>query len=106
MTVRVVVNRDGLAATSADFPWAVGDSPDQARPAVVSTAPIGSVLRAVAGALLVLAGLTWWFALRGRARRHRGRPTQAEISPDDRCVGGAATRVLDEAVKDHAGATS
>jgi copper transport protein len=70
LQVQVIVTRDGLADTVADFPWTVGGA-EQTRAAVVSTAPIGSALRGVAlvALLAVLAG--WWFALRGRTR---GRP--------------------------------
>ena len=54
VTVQVTVHRNGLPDATAAYPWTVGGLPDQTRPAVVSTAPIGSVLRVVALVLLVL----------------------------------------------------
>jgi copper transport protein len=79
VVVRVTVLRPGLPDTTASFPWTVGGPPDQSRPAVISTAPIGPGLKIAALGLLIamVAGwaLTAWVGRRGR------RPTQADPLP-------------------------
>lgn len=81
LTVRVVVRRAGLADTVASYPWTVGSEADQSRPAVVSTAPIGPVLKVAAGALLAtLLGLGSIGAI---YLRRRSRPSgAAEVAPE------------------------
>jgi copper transport protein len=54
VTVHVAVQRGDLPDTTATYGWTVGGAPEQARPAVVSTASLGPGLR-VAAAVLLLA---------------------------------------------------
>ena len=77
--LRVVVTRDGLADTIADYPWTVGNS-EQTRAAVVSTAPIASSLRLIALAALLVVLACWWFAQRQRTRRRLEPESAAEES--------------------------
>ena len=77
-TIRVVVHRDGLPDATASYPWTVGGLPDQTRPAVVSTAPIRSVLRLAALVLLVLLILG---SLLGWSSRRRGGGPRARSFP-------------------------
>ena len=85
INVRVVVLREGLPETAAAYRWAVGGLPDLTRPAVVSTAPIGPLLKNVALGLLVLIlglGLGLGLALAVRRGVLRGRvPAGVRIEP-------------------------
>jgi hypothetical protein len=54
VSVHVAVQRADLPDTTAAYGWTVGGAPEQTRPAVVSTAPLGPGLR-VAAAVLLLA---------------------------------------------------
>jgi copper transport protein len=79
VTVHVAVQRVDLPDTTATYGWTVGGAPEQTRPAVVSTAPLGPGLRVAAGLLL--------FALLGAgvlalAVRLLGRRTPGPRSPD------------------------
>ena len=79
VTVHVVVQRGDLPDTTATYGWTVGGAPEQTRPAVVSTAPLGPGLR-VAAAVLLLALLG--AGLLALAVRLLGRRTPGPRSPD------------------------
>ena len=83
INVRVVVLREGLPETAAAYRWAVGGLPDLTRPAVVSTAPIGPLLKNVAlGLLVLILGLGLGLALAVSRGVLRGRvPAGVRIEP-------------------------
>ena len=76
LPLAVVVHRSGAPDVSGRFRWVVGADPSRGRDAVVSTAPVGGVLRAAAAllgiALVVVAVL---LLLRRRRRRPGGVPS-------------------------------
>jgi copper transport protein len=53
VTVHVAVRRGDLPDAVATYGWTVGGAPEQTRPALVSTAPLGPGLRAAAAVLLL-----------------------------------------------------
>ena len=53
VTVHVAVQRSDLPDTTAAYGWTVGGAPEQTRPALVSTAPLGPALRVAATVLLL-----------------------------------------------------
>lgn len=72
--LEVTVRRPALPATTTSYRWTVTATPTPARPATVSNAPVGPVLRSVSIALAVLVLLAWLVALlRWRRRRSRSR---------------------------------
>ena len=77
--MHVAVQRGDLPDTTATYGWTVGGAPEQTRPAVVSTAPLGPGLR-VAAAVLLLALLG--AGLLALAVRLLGRRTPGPRSPD------------------------
>ena len=103
VTVQVTVLRRGMADTTSAYRWTVDGLPDQVRAAVVSTAPIRSVLQATALVLLVLLLVGGLLVLtigpggRWRAiviRRYSGprRAADAKPAPEELASGRASDR--------------
>ncbi|MEO6145344.1 MAG: copper resistance protein CopC [Dermatophilaceae bacterium] len=69
--VHVLVRRSGLPDAAHSFPWTVGNTRVLTRPAVVSTAPVGGVLRLAAAVLLFLVLALWVLVPLRRLRRRR-----------------------------------
>ena len=83
MTVHVAVQRGDLPDTTATYGWTVGGPPEQTRPVVVSTAPLGPGLRMAAAVLLLaLLGVGLLaMVVRLHGRRAPGRRTAVRRPP-------------------------
>jgi copper transport protein len=100
--VRVTVQRAGLPDATHLYRWTVAGGSARTRPATVSTAPLGGLLKTLALAFAVLLGLGWSLALwRGRVkqRAHRRRgdadpPTHGAPAARD-LVGAGLMRATD-----------
>ncbi len=80
----VTVHRQGVPDVVSHQRWVVGADPGATLPAVVSTAPVRSPLRLLAGALAVLCLLGWATALGARRRRAvPGEDGAEEPDPED-----------------------
>ena len=92
--LEVTVLRPALPATTSGYRWTVGAAPGTTRPATVSNAPVGPLLRSVSAALallLLLAGLvTLVREWRRRARRRMAGPQPP--APARELVGAGVVR--------------
>lgn len=77
--VTISVRRAGLTSTDKSFSWVVGGASTASRPATVSNAPIGGLLKWLAALLLLaLAGLAGgWLSRHGRPASDPTRPAAA-----------------------------
>lgn len=74
VSLRVLVERPGLAPVAHTFRWVVAASPTLTRPELVSTAPIAGPLRRLAYGLGLLAVFAWAIAAWLIVRRRRALP--------------------------------
>jgi len=95
LTVQVEVLRDGLATSTASYAWTVQGGPDQARPAVVSTAPLAPILARAAQVLLatllalgLALGLVRLRGARAALRALTAPPAPAPAAPHPARTGG------------------
>lgn len=87
--VQVVARRTGLPDATRTFAWTVGGGRAHTQAALVSTAPVGSVLRGLAAVLLGLVLALWALVLLASVRRRR----RTGRTPERASAGDPTTRL-------------